>query len=148
MHNLRNCALFTLKDSFLNRSQAPRIATASKYLMDSIVSTDTPISRRGLAKSGFRPYVTPATIPATYPQKIFLFSITVFTTTAAPRFPKERQLYESEKNYLQMNVTSASTSSLAKDICSPVERFFTLTLPAAASSPPLMETNGIPFFSA
>lgn len=64
MHSLTNCAMFTRKVSFLKRSHTPRMATASRYLIDSIVSTDTPIERSGFANKGLRPYVTPVIIPA------------------------------------------------------------------------------------
>ncbi len=47
-----------------------------------------------------------------------------------------------------MNSFIPAMSALAKDFCSPVARFFSWTVPASASSPPLMDRNGMDFFSA
>ena len=55
----------TRKGSF-RRSIHPASSVADrKYRKNSITSTGTPLSSKGFANSGFVPYETPATMPAT-----------------------------------------------------------------------------------
>ena len=51
-------------------------------------------------------------------------------------------------NYIFINSFIPAMSVLAKDFCSPVVRFLSWMVPASASLPPLMERNGMDFFSA
>ena len=50
--------------------------------------------------------------------------------------------------YIFINSFIPAMSVLAKDFCSPVVRFLSWMEPASASLPPLMERNGMDFFSA
>ena len=50
--------------------------------------------------------------------------------------------------YIFINTFIPAMSVLAKDFCSPVVRFLSWMTPASTSLPPLMERNGMDFFSA
>ena len=50
--------------------------------------------------------------------------------------------------YIFINSFIPEMSVLAKDFCSPVVRFLSWMTPASTSLPPLMERNGMDFFSA
>lgn len=62
----------------------------------------------------------------------------------------KRQTCQRTKDYLTtfMKPIIPVMSVLANDLCSPDVRFFSWIVPASASLPPLMERNGMDFFSA